>query len=60
MPRPDGREDYFGLAVVDEPSSKQSDPHVLSLQMRYSSKQPVSSNLQTVRINQLFKILTFV
>ncbi|CAF5123989.1 unnamed protein product, partial [Rotaria sp. Silwood1] len=47
VPRPDGKEDYLGLVVVDEPSSKQSDPHVLSLQMRYTSKQPVASSLLT-------------
>ncbi|CAF1522076.1 unnamed protein product [Rotaria magnacalcarata] len=47
VPRPDGKEDSLGLIVVDEPSSKQSDPHVLSLQMRYTSKQPITSSLLT-------------
>lgn len=49
VPRPDGKEDYLGLAVVDEPSSRQSDPHVLKLQIYHTSKQPISTNLTTVR-----------
>jgi intraflagellar transport protein 46 len=49
VPRPDGKEDSLGLIVLDEPSSKQSDPHVLNLKMRYTSKQPISSNLPSVR-----------
>ena len=49
VPRPDGREDSLGLIVLDEPSSRQSDPHVLNLQMRYTSKQPMATSLPTVR-----------
>ena len=32
--RPDGKEDNLGFIVVDEPSSNQSDPHVLDLFFR--------------------------
>ena len=49
VPTPDGKEDGLGLTVLDEPSSKQSDAHVLALQMKYTSKQPVASSLLTVR-----------
>jgi len=42
VPRPDGREDGLGLLVVDEPSSNQSDPHVLDLFFRTLSKQSTS------------------
>lgn len=50
VPRPDGKEDGLGLTVLDEPSAKQSDPHVLNLQMRYTSKQPIGTALpSTVR-----------
>ena len=50
VPRPDGKEHGLGLVLLDEPSSKQSDPHVLNLQMRYTSKQPISSSLPGVRL----------
>lgn len=49
VPRPDGKEDSLGLTVLDEPSSRQSDPHVLNLQMRYTSKQSMATSLPTVR-----------
>ncbi len=49
VPRPDGKEDFLGLTVLDEPSSKQSDPHVLGLKMRYTSNQPVATSLPSVR-----------
>jgi intraflagellar transport protein 46 len=49
VPRPDGKEESLGLIVLDEPSSKQSDPHVLNLHMRYTSKQPMTATLPTVR-----------
>ena len=49
VPRPDGKEDSLGLVVLDEPSSSQSDPHILNLQMRYTSKQPMATSLPTVR-----------
>jgi intraflagellar transport protein 46 len=48
VPRPDGKEDSLGLIVLDEPSSKQSDPHVLGLKMRYTSNKPMATNLPSV------------
>jgi len=45
VPRPDGKEDSLGLIVLDEPSSRQSDPHVLNLQMRYTSDKPMTTAL---------------
>lgn len=39
IPAPDGKEDGLGLMVLDEPSSQQSDPTVLDLQLRVVSKQ---------------------
>lgn len=53
VPRPDGKQDHLGLIVLDEPSARQSDAHVLSLQMRYTSKQPMASTLPTVNIHQI-------
>lgn len=38
IPRPDGKEDGCGLRYLDEPSSVQSDPTVLELQLRAKSK----------------------
>ena len=38
VPRPDGEPDGLGLKVLDEPSSTQSDPTVLELQLRATSK----------------------
>lgn len=38
IPRPDGKEDGCGLRYLDEPSSNQSDPTVLELQLRAKSK----------------------
>lgn len=38
IPRPDGKEDDLGLKLLDEPSAQQSDPTVLELQLRASSK----------------------
>uniref|UniRef100_A0A7S3F0D0 Intraflagellar transport protein 46 homolog n=1 Tax=Haptolina ericina TaxID=156174 RepID=A0A7S3F0D0_9EUKA len=38
VPRPDGKADHLGLAVMDEPSSNQSDPTVLTLQLRAVTK----------------------
>ncbi len=55
VPRPDGKEDNLGLTLLDEPSSKQSDPHVLNLQMRYTSKQPIATSLPSVKIQNCIK-----
>jgi intraflagellar transport protein 46 len=38
IPRPDAQEDSLGLNFLDEPSSNQSDPTVLELQLRAQSK----------------------
>ena len=38
VPRPDGKEDGLGLRFLDEPSSSQTDPTVLELQLRAKSK----------------------
>lgn len=38
VPRPDNKEDGLGLRYLDEPSSNQSDPTVLELQLRAKSK----------------------
>lgn len=40
VPRPDGRPDFMGLHVVDEPSSSQSNPAVVILGLQYTQKQP--------------------
>lgn len=37
--RPDGKPDLLGLKVLDEPAAIQSDPAVLTMQLRQSSKQ---------------------
>ncbi|KAM6295754.1 intraflagellar transport protein 46 homolog [Aegotheles albertisi] len=39
VPRPDSKPDNLGLLVLDEPSTKQSDPTVLSLWLTENSKQ---------------------
>lgn len=38
VPRPDKKEEDLGLKFLDEPSSSQSDPTVLELQLRAMSK----------------------
>ncbi len=49
VPRPDGKQDNLGLTVIDEPSSNQSDPHVLDLFFRTLTKQTSEQHQQTVR-----------
>ena len=39
VPRPDNKVDKLGLACIDEPCAKQSDPTVLDLQIRAITKQ---------------------
>lgn len=46
VPRPDNKPDNLGMTVVDEPSSNQSDPHVLDLFFRTLSKQNVDVSAQ--------------
>ncbi|CAH8450029.1 unnamed protein product [Schistosoma turkestanicum] len=48
VPRPDGKPDYLGLLVLDEPCANQSDPTVLDLQLRALSKQ-IAMKQVTVR-----------
>lgn len=39
VPRPDGKPDGLGLSILDEPCQRQSDPAVLELHLRATSKQ---------------------
>jgi len=50
VPRPDGKADNLGLVVLDEPASVQSDPTVLTLQLRAVSK---SSGAQPMLVRQV-------
>ena len=50
VPRPDGRPDLLGLKTLDEPAPVQSDPTVLSMQIRSISKM---SNLQPIQVTSL-------
>lgn len=43
--RPDGKPDLLGLKVLDEPAAVQSDPSVLTMQLRQASKQVSQSKL---------------
>lgn len=51
--RPDGKEDNLGFIVVDEPSSNQSDPHVLDLFFRTLSKQTTTEVRQPSAIKSV-------
>lgn len=51
--RPDGKEDNLGFIVVDEPSSNQSDPHVLDLFFRTLSKQSTNEVRQPSAIKSV-------
>ncbi|XP_028930243.1 intraflagellar transport protein 46 homolog isoform X1 [Ornithorhynchus anatinus] len=51
VPRPDGKPDNLGLLVLDEPSTKQSDPTVLSLWLTENSKQHTTT--QQVKVKSL-------
>ncbi len=39
VPRPDAKPDFLGLFILDEPNAFQSDPTVLELQLRSTTKQ---------------------
>mgnify|MGYP001811435552 CR=1 FL=1 len=54
VPRPDGKPDNLGFMVVDEPSSNQSDPHVLDLYFRTLSKQSTEIKQPSVRIRAFY------
>lgn len=48
VPRPDGKPDFLGLKVLDEPASKQSDPAVLTLQLRQLTKESAGNKADMV------------
>eukprot|EP00761_Pharyngomonas_kirbyi_P000700 gb/GECH01000700.1/.p1 GENE.gb/GECH01000700.1/~~gb/GECH01000700.1/.p1 ORF type:complete len:353 (+),score=98.30 gb/GECH01000700.1/:1-1059(+) len=48
VPRPDGKPEYMGLTVLDEPAASQSDPTVVDLTLKYQSKRGDSHKPQTV------------
>ncbi|XP_071432316.1 intraflagellar transport protein 46 homolog isoform X2 [Pithys albifrons albifrons] len=50
VPRPDRKPDSLGLLVLDEPSTKQSDPNVLSLWLTENSKQ---HNITQIKVKSL-------
>ncbi|XP_030077225.1 intraflagellar transport protein 46 homolog isoform X1 [Microcaecilia unicolor] len=50
VPRPDGKPDNLGLLTLDEPSTKQSDPTVLSLWLTENSKQ---HNITQMKVKSL-------
>lgn len=45
VPRPDGKADELGLKFLDEPCAEQSDPTVLELQLRATSKRVQSGEV---------------
>jgi intraflagellar transport protein 46 len=49
IPRPDGKQENLGYNVLDEPSSRQSDPHVLDLQLRSFFKQSTTAKPSVVK-----------
>lgn len=54
VPRPDAKPDFLGLKVLDEPASRQSDPTVLTLQLRNLSKEATGNKTDMVgRIDHL-------
>jgi len=50
VPRPDGKVDNLGLVTLDEPASVQSDPTVLTLQLRATTK---SSGTQPMLVRSI-------
>eukprot|EP00899_Mesostigma_viride_P022234 jgi/Mesvir1/3195/Mv16348-RA.1 len=50
VPRPDGKPDFLGLKVLDEPAAQQSDSTVLNLQLRAVSK---TSGLMPVMVTSI-------
>lgn len=48
VPRPDGKPDYLGLKVLDEAASRQSDPTVLTLQLRTLSKEAPGNKAEMI------------
>nr|CAD7404945.1 unnamed protein product [Timema cristinae] len=48
IPPPDDRPDQAGLQVLDEPCARQSDPHVLHLQLRAVAKQSSAKTVSSL------------
>mmetsp|Transcript_35587 Transcript_35587/g.79051 ORF Transcript_35587/g.79051 Transcript_35587/m.79051 type:complete len:409 (+) Transcript_35587:180-1406(+) len=48
VPRPDGKPDFLGLKVLDEPAARQSDPTVLTLQLRQLSKEAPGNKAEMI------------
>ena len=48
--RPDGKPDLLGLKVLDEPAAIQSDPAVLTMQLRQASKQVAGHSYWCIQI----------
>lgn len=57
VPRPDGKPDLLGMSCLDEPSTKQSDPSVLDLQLRSNSKQTAPKAYTIKKLESPFKNL---
>jgi hypothetical protein len=53
IPRPDGKSDSIGLAVLDEPCAKQSEPAVLHLQLRAVAKQSSAKAVVNITVSIL-------
>ena len=51
VPRPDAVVDKLGLACIDEPCAKQSDPTVLDLQIRAITKQ---THFRAMQVHYIF------
>lgn len=43
VPRPDGKPDYLGMKVLDEPSLRQSDRALLTLQLKNLARGPIAA-----------------
>ena len=55
MPRPDGKPDNLGLAVLDEPCANQSDPTVLQLKLRANTKTSAGLPMQVRAVDDAEK-----
>lgn len=51
IPRPDNIEDYLGKVVIDEPALQQSDPALLQLQLRSTTKTAFRDNLIVKKVS---------
>ena len=55
VPRPDGKPDNLGLAVLDEPCANQSDPTVLQLKLRANTKTSAGLPMQVRAVDDAEK-----